>query len=380
MSVISARNKKSPRRRAVHPRTARPVIAALGVIALLAAFLAIPAILGRLYNTPSKKPVMPPQPQPALPAWPYGQPEYHVEVPQGYEGLLPPSPGQSATEHQGGDIRKEPGSAIPAARPEGKPPAAERRIPGPKAERFVDIVFRTRVEKEPPTLIIVIDDAGHNMEQLEPYLALPFPLTIAVLPGLAHSQEAARRVLESGKEAILHQPMEALGGNDPGPGSIRISMEPQAAKEVLAKNLDSLPGMAGVNNHMGSAVTRSPSHMEAVLELVKERGIYYLDSLTTQGTVTAEFCAASQIPYWERDVFLDNSGDRQSILRALEEGKQEATKKGAAVLIGHVWSSELAQTLMDIYPKLVEEGYSLSTISKFMIRSASEDEDARPWN
>jgi hypothetical protein len=174
--------------------------------------------------------------------------------------------------------------------------------------------------------------------------------------------------------------MEALGGNNPGPGAIFLSMDPALARETLRKNLDSLPGLSGVNNHMGSAITRSAPHMESILDLVKERGIYYLDSLTTQDTVTAEFCAANQIPYWERDVFLDNSGDRQSILRALEEGKQEASKKGAAVLIGHVWSSELAQTLMDIYPKLVEEGYSLSTISKFMIRSASEDEDARPWN
>jgi polysaccharide deacetylase 2 family uncharacterized protein YibQ len=129
---------------------------------------------------------------------------------------------------------------------------------------------------------------------------------------------------------------------------------------------------------MGSAVTRDEALMAATLELVKKRGIYYLDSLTAPGTATAALCLELAIPYWERDVFLDNSGDKQSVLRALEEGKKVASTRGAAVLIGHVWSAELAQTLMDIYPQLVEEGYSLSTISKYMIRSATGDDDARP--
>ena len=115
-----------------------------------------------------------------------------------------------------------------------------------------------------------------------------------------------------------------------------------------------------------------------MLELVKARGIYYLDSLTAPGTATAGLSAELYIPLWERDVFLDNSGDRQSILRALDDGKKLASNRGASVLIGHVWSAELAQTLMDVYPRLVEEGYSLSTISKFMMRSAAENDDARP--
>ena len=231
-----------------------------------------------------------------------------------------------------------------------------------------------------PTLIIVIDDVGYNMQELKAFLALPFPLTLAVLPGVDHSAEAAELAAKAGKEVILHQPMQALGGNNPGPGAILLGMSPEEAVEVLEKNLTSLPQVSGVNNHMGSAVTRNEDLMRAVLGLVKSRGIYYLDSLTAPGTATAALCRELNIPYWERDVFLDNTGDKQSILRALEEGKKAASSRGASVLIGHIWSSELAQTLMDIYPQLVEEGYSLSTISRYMIQSALGDDDARPGN
>jgi polysaccharide deacetylase 2 family uncharacterized protein YibQ len=56
------------------------------------------------------------------------------------------------------------------------------------------------------------------------------------------------------------------------------------------------------------------------------------------------------------------------------DGQKIAEKHGRAVMIGHVWSAELAQTLMELYPELVSEGYSLSTISKIMVG----DDDVDP--
>ena len=62
-------------------------------------------------------------------------------------------------------------------------------------------------------LIFVFDDAGHNLEQLQYFLDLPFPCTIAVLPKLPNSRETARRIRAAGKELILHQPMQPLNHN-----------------------------------------------------------------------------------------------------------------------------------------------------------------------
>ncbi len=222
-------------------------------------------------------------------------------------------------------------------------------------------------------LVIVIDDVGYNLNELKAFLALPFPLTFAVLPGLPHSREAATRILAAGQELILHQPMEALGGQNPGPGAIRLRDSPEKAARILASNLDTLPGAKGFNNHMGSAVTRRADIMLALVALAKKRGIYYLDSLTAPDTATAQAAAKARIRYWERDVFLDNSPDRASILRAIDEGKKKAEQGGTAVMIGHVWSAELAQTLADLYPELIAEGFSLSTISRIMIEEADEN-------
>jgi hypothetical protein len=316
--------------------------------------------------------------------WPYGQPEYTVEVPEGYEQLLPGQ--QPKTEALVRPVTEQPASGQASPKDEAKPtaPATKIAIPPTSAESKNDLTYIASVRDRmaalgaKPTLIIVIDDAGYSIPQLKPFLALPFPITIAVLPQVEHSAEAAKMAFEAGKEVLLHQPMQALGGNNPGPGAIRLGMTAEEVASTLAKNLDSLPQAIGANNHMGSAATRDRSIMAAALELVKRRGIYYLDSLTAPGTATAALCRELSIPYWERDVFLDNSGDKQSILGALEEGKKVASARGASVLIGHVWSAELAQTLVDVYPSLIAEGYSLSTISRYMMQSAAGDANARP--
>ncbi|MEI6388235.1 MAG: divergent polysaccharide deacetylase family protein, partial [Spirochaetota bacterium] len=220
------------------------------------------------------------------------------------------------------------------------------------------------------SLVIIIDDAGYDLHALDAFLALPFPLTIAVLPGLPHSAEAARRTLVAGKELILHQPMEALGGEDPGPRAITLAMKADEATRIVQKNLDSLPGVLGINNHMGSALTRDHELMVAVLELAKARGIYYVDSLTAPGTVTKVIARSESMTTWERSVFLDNSPEKALILRAISEGKKKAETGSPAIMIGHVWSQELASTLQELYPMLTEEGFSLSTIARLMLEEA----------
>ena len=232
---------------------------------------------------------------------------------------------------------------------------------------------------KPKCLVFVIDDAGYSMKQLEEFLRLPFPLTISVLPGLPNSVKAAAAVRAAGKELILHQPMQALGGQDPGPGAILLGMGRDEIERIVDDNLKTVPGAVGMNNHMGSAATADLGIMEAVAAVAKRRGIYYVDSLTTSGTAVAEAARFVGIPYWERNVFLDNAPDRASIIRAVEDGKKRASKDRPAVMIGHVWSAELAQALTDLYPQLVAEGFSLSTISRFMVQEAEED-DASPGN
>jgi polysaccharide deacetylase 2 family uncharacterized protein YibQ len=299
--------------------------------------------------SPSPKPSVP-LPSPAVKSEP--------SLPGGAASV--PSPAKPAPAPQSAPAVKplSPASAAhPVARPAAQAP--QRPEPGPRRG----------------TLVFVIDDAGNNLRELEPFLRFPGPLTIAVLPGLPYSAEAARRIRAAGKEVFLHQPMEAVGGQNPGPGAILMGMNAAMVREVLARNLAEIGPVAGMNNHQGSRVTMDQGMMEIVLALCREHGIYFLDSRTIADTAAPAAAKRMGLKIGERDVFLDNIQEKASMIRYVGEGLQKAQRTGAAIMIGHTWSNELAATLEELYPELIEQGYSLSTISRFMMGLDNENWD-----
>ncbi|MDR3115055.1 MAG: divergent polysaccharide deacetylase family protein [Treponema sp.] len=276
------------------------------------------------------------------------------EEPLSYPEEAPQTPG--VPEPGDPPVSQKPAEAE-SSRPDTEP--ADLNASGPPAEQ-------PPRPRQKGTLAFVIDDAGNNLEELEPFLRFPGPLTIAVLPGLPYSAEAARRIQAAGKELFLHQPMEALGGQNPGPGAIYSGMSPEAIRAVVEGNLAEIGPVAGINNHQGSKITRDPEAMETILTLCRERGISFLDSRTIADTVAPDVAKRLGIPIGERDVFVDNSQEKSAMIQCVEEGLHKAEQQGTAVLIGHTWSRELAATLEELYPVLVERGYSLATISRLM--------------
>lgn len=215
------------------------------------------------------------------------------------------------------------------------------------------------------TLIFVFDDAGHNLGQLQLFLDLPFPCTIAVLPRLVHSAEAAKRIREAGKEVILHQPMQSININiDPGEGAVKPGMSAEEIRQTVIANIEEIAPIAGMNNHEGSLITSDEQAMREVLLLCREKDIYFLDSRTTAQSAAPKAAKTLNMRIWERAVFLDNEKTREYLQKQIAHGLEIAAVKGEAVMIGHVFTPELAIILKEMYPALMEAGYSFSTISK----------------
>ena len=215
------------------------------------------------------------------------------------------------------------------------------------------------------TLIFVFDDAGHNMTQLQPFLELPFPITVAVLPGLDYSAEAAQKARNSGKEVILHQPMQAKNRSvDPGPCAIKPDMTADQVYDLVRQNIASLGPVSGINNHEGSLITENENLLGAVMDVCRAEQLYFLDSRTTSSSVAKKVAAQRSLPIWERTVFLDNTQNKKDIETAVKLGMELASKNGSAIMIGHVWTSSLPSILIDLYPEMIMQGFTISTISK----------------
>lgn len=238
--------------------------------------------------------------------------------------------------------------------------------PVPQATSIVKPIPPTPSVK-PKDLFFIIDDVGYDIEQLMPFLTFPGNLTIAILPGLEHSEEAAKLAQKHGKKAILHQPMEAIGKNDPGPGAIMLGMENEQIMQVLDNNIDSLIGLIGINNHMGSAITSDSRIMEVVLTRLQQRNLIFIDSMTAPSSVSGEVAAKISYPIAKRDIFLDNEDNMDAIMRYLKSGLKEAETNGYAVMIGHVWSDHLANALNEVYPDLQKNGFTLKDASNLIM-------------
>lgn len=261
----------------------------------------------------------------------------------------------------------------PAVRPAAQPEPARGAEPAPVAQRHVP-EHGTRKPKSRGRLVFVIDDVGYNTWQVQPFLELPFPVTLAVLPGVPHTADAVTLIRAAGKELLLHQPMEAIDGSNPGPGAITTDMDDESIRRTIHANLAQVPGAVGINNHMGSRATSDTRTMTVVLDETRRAGMYFLDSLTTGDSVIHSVASLMRQTTWERAVFLDNMPDKASILHYINEGTKVAEKRGYAVMIGHVWSAQLAQTLSELYPQLIEQGFSLSTISRIMMDKDDDDD------
>ena len=236
---------------------------------------------------------------------------------------------------------------------EKKPEPAKKAFGFDKAKKSAQLVF-------------VFDDGGQNLEQLKAFLNLPFPITVAVLPQITHSVEAAEMVRKSGNEVILHQPMQSVNANiNPGPGAITPDMTEAQILSQLFVNINQISPIAGMNNHEGSGITADAEIMAMILQMASENGIYFLDSRTNVDTKVPYVARELGYSYYERNIFLDNEKTRENALAELKKGLALANKNGSVIMIGHIWSADfLPALLQEAYPELKEKGYTFSVVSK----------------
>lgn len=195
-----------------------------------------------------------------------------------------------------------------------------------------------------PKIAIVIDDMGLSWDAFEAVNALEGPLTMAFLP-YGREAQAMMNQIDKAHDAMLHLPMEPLEKiADAGPDMLRAGDDRDAVRKTLLANLGKVQGYSGVNNHTGSRFTADRPGMEIVLEELHRRGLFFLDSVTTERPVAHRIAQAEGYRVIERNVFLDHNFPAVSIesvssqLKALE---RVARVDGQAIAIGHPYRATI---------------------------------------
>ncbi len=188
---------------------------------------------------------------------------------------------------------------------------------------------------------IVVDDLGRSLAEVERLLALRVPLSFAVLPWESQTRQVVARLRQARVEILCHLPMEASGGQNPGPNAIFERLSAERIEALTAAALDETPGAVGVNNHMGSQITADEIAMGAILRVVGRRGLFFLDSRTTAASVADALARSAGIASARRDVFLDGVRDPNAIRSRFSELVALARQNGAAIGIAHPYAETL---------------------------------------
>lgn len=217
-----------------------------------------------------------------------------------------------------------------------------------------------------PSIAIVMDDFGYNMNNLDNLFAIGQPVTLSILPDLVYSRRIAERASEHGYETILHLPLESHNkGVREEADTIRAGMTMEEVNARLRKEIASVPGLAGVSNHMGSKATEDSALMTMIFEYLKKDKLYFFDSLTSQKSVCRNVAQAAGLRYGRRDVFLDNSSDRDYIRKQFLEARKIAVKRGRAIAVCHDRSSTVA-VLAEMMPEMKKEGIRFVKLSELV--------------
>jgi polysaccharide deacetylase 2 family uncharacterized protein YibQ len=223
-----------------------------------------------------------------------------------------------------------------------------------------------------PAIALVIDDLGFSRAATTALNRLRAPLTLAFLPYAADLDAQTQAAHAAGHELLIHMPMEPRGQAWPGPDALTSQLGPAELISRLRTHLRSFRGFVGINNHMGSLLTADPERMALVMAELHQRNLLFLDSRTASDTVAAREAARFNVPFAERDVFIDNELELGAVLRELARVESIAQHRGYAIAMGHPHDVTI-QALKRWLPNLDARGFALVPLSAVVARRSCAD-------
>ncbi|MDP2981505.1 MAG: divergent polysaccharide deacetylase family protein [Candidatus Omnitrophota bacterium] len=241
---------------------------------------------------------------------------------------------------------------------------------------FIIILYKAPAKpKHEAQVAFVLDDWGYSLNNIDALFQIDRPVTLAVLPHLRYSKEISDRVQEYGRgyDLILHLPLESKSGKTPERDTIRRNMQKERVLSILKDDIENVPGIIGVSNHQGSRATENREIMKIILEELKKRDLFFLDSRTTPVSVCGNISRKIGLKYAERSVFLDLAQKKEEkqyrayIKKQIKELINIAKIRGSAIAIGHDKKLTL-EVIKDSIPDIEKENIKIVPLKNLVGR------------
>jgi hypothetical protein len=274
-------------------------------------------------------------------------------------------PPRNNNENKNKDNNKdvEPPSKVPVE--EEKPKESEEKQEIPPQEEEEEPIKESEEGGE-PQVAIIIDDLGYNPELDQELYQLDHPFTLAVLPFRSHTQETAETFADKDNfELLLHLPLEPMDEVHKEEKMATVDMSREEISSFLDDALEEMEGVEGINNHKGSRFTSNETQMRYLLEEVRQRDLFFVDSFTLADSVGYPLALEMGIPTARRDIFLDYNNDKQVVIEQLQQLEEVARENGTAIGIGHHRKNTI-RALKEELPRMKERGIELVVASEVL--------------
>lgn len=218
---------------------------------------------------------------------------------------------------------------------------------------------------EQPVVAIVIDDMGDNYRRTKDIISIQAPLTASFLTYPKRLEQQISDSVKSGQEIMLHVPMQPKSNINLSSDILTVEMSPSEVRKNFQKMVNRFSNVKGINNHMGSLLTEDETRMSEIMQVLKEKKLFFLDSKTTPKSVGDKVAKKYGVHYASRNVFLDNKNELDYILKQLKRTEKIARKNGYAIAIGHP-KSQTVEALKRWLPTLSQKQIKLVHLSKII--------------
>jgi uncharacterized protein len=212
-----------------------------------------------------------------------------------------------------------------------------------------------------PRMAIVIDDLGRSTKDCNYYAALPISLNCAVIPGMPYSRACAEIITNKKQTLLIHFPWENLGPKSAQHYPIRLTstMTTTDIKIMFTSAFQSVPGAQGINNHMGSVLSKDHVAMQRIMNIMAKLPFkkFFLDSHTSRKTLAFDYAYAFGIPTALNNYFLDGKNNTTYIQKQFAYAVAHAEKYGSVIAICHgnrPATKRIFETCISLYNERVE--------------------------
>ncbi len=206
------------------------------------------------------------------------------------------------------------------------------------------------VKPERGRIAIIMDDMGGSMTAFRKLLDIDLTVTPSIMPGTSQARSGTALLQRAGREYMIHMPMQprSYPRTNPGENALLLGQTEQKTRALVRSYFDAVPGAVGGNNHMGSRYTEEAEPMRVVLDELKQKDHFFIDSRTIGSSVAFAEARKMGLRTATRNIFLDNEEEVAYIRKQIRKMVRLAGTDREIIAICHPYRQTLEALQLEL--------------------------------